>query len=227
MQSLILRLQAEVAARKRPRSELWPAVRMFVLVGALFFASFELGAWSVDTSAGWVARAASRDRLVSMQGRIDGLQGTVDFQRAQIERLQRGYDLSAKYGIGADLALVIEETALAEGVEPGIAFEMVRVESEFNERAVSAVGAIGLAQVMPATAQYLSPGITRSQLFDRETNLRLGFRYFRSLLEQYHGDVRLALLAYNRGPVTVDRLLEQGVDPGNGYASMILGRSKR
>lgn len=224
MQPRILKLQAEVAARKRPRSEIWPTVRMFLLVGALFFASYELGAMSVDTSAGFVARAASRDRIQSLQANNDALQGKIEFQRTQIERLEQAYRLSAKYGIGADLAMAIQEIALAEDVEPGIAFELVRVESQFKARAVSPVGALGYTQLMPATAQYLSPGITRQELFDRDTNLRLGFRYFRSLLDYYHGDVRLALLAYNRGPVTVDRLLKAGVDPGNGYASMVLGR---
>lgn len=224
MQSVILKLQAEVAARKRPRSEIWPNVRMSVLVGALFFGAYELGARSVDTSAGWVARAASRDRILSLQTELDALRGKVDFQSTQIERLERANRLSAKYGIGADLAMAIEEIALAEDVEPGIAFEMVRVESEFKRTAVSPVGAIGYTQLMPSTARYLAPGITRSELFDRDTNLRLGFRYFRSLLDYYHGDVRLALLAYNRGPVTVDRLLKAGVDPGNGYAGMVLGK---
>ena len=226
MQSVILKLQAEVAARKRPRSEIWPNVRMFLLVGGLFFAAYELGARSVDTSAGWVARAASHDRIQSLRAEVDALQGKVEFQRTQIERLERANQLSSKYRIGADLAMAIEEIALAEDVEPGIAFEMVRVESEFKARAVSPVGAIGYTQLMPATAQFLAPGITRGELFDRDTNLRLGFRYFRSLLDRYHGDVRLALLAYNRGPFTVDRLLKAGIDPGNGYASMVLGRGR-
>ncbi len=226
MQSLILKLQAEVAARKRPRDEVRPSIRTMVLVGGLFFAAFELGARSVDTSAGWIARGASRDRVHSLGGKVDALQGRIDLQRIQIERLERVNGLSSKYGIGADLAMAIEEIALAEEVEPGIAFEMVRVESEFKARAVSPVGAIGYTQLMPATARYFAPGITRQQLFERDTNLRLGFRYFRSLLDYYHGDVRLALLAYNRGPVTVDRLLKAGIDPGNGYASTILGAGK-
>lgn len=226
MQSLILKLQAEVASRKRPRSEIWPNVRMTLLVGALFFAAYELGARSVDTSAGLLARAASRDRMHSLASRNESLEGKIEFQRTQLERLERAYSLSAKYGIGADLAIAIEEIALAEDVDPGIAFELVRVESEFNPRAVSPVGAVGLTQLMPSTAKYLAPGLSRRDLFDRETNLRLGFRYFRSLLTQYHGDVRLALLAYNRGPVTVDRLLKAGVDPGNGYASMVMGKRK-
>jgi soluble lytic murein transglycosylase-like protein len=224
MQSLILKLQADVDARKRPRSEIWPMLRVVGLVTLLAATAYELGARSVDTGAGWVARAEARDRMASLSSRADALQGELDIKQAELERLRRAVQLSAKYGITAELAITIEEIALAEGVDPKLAFELVRVESRFNHRAVSPVGAVGLAQLMPATARLLSPGITRTQMFDPETNLRLGFRFFNTLLKHYHGDVRLALLAYNRGPATVDRLLAAGKDPGNGYASLVLGR---
>ena len=106
--------------------------------------------------------------------------------------------------------------------EPEIAYGLVKVESRFKHRAVSHVGARGLTQVMPATARWLEPGITNEDLFDRHTNLRLGFGYLRDLIEKYDGNIRLALLAYNRGPGTVDRVLRQGGDPNNGYADMVL-----
>jgi len=58
-----------------------------------------------------------------------------------------------------------------------------------------------------------------------ETNLRVGFRYLRYLIDKYDGNVRLALTAYNRGPGTVDRLLRQGRNPDNGYAGKVLSGS--
>ncbi|HET7275771.1 MAG TPA: transglycosylase SLT domain-containing protein [Longimicrobiaceae bacterium] len=223
MQSLLLKLQADVAARKRPRSELWPTLRIMGLMAVMLALVFELGARSVDTSAGWASRAANKDRLLEMNALLDAKQGEIDLQKAYIQRLERIQAKSARYGIGADLASAIEDIALSEDVDPEIAFELVRVESEFTQRAVSPVGAVGLTQLMPATARLLSPGITRKEMFDRETNLRLGFSFFRSLIDYYDGDIRLALLAYNRGPGTVDRLLASGQDPANGYATMILG----
>jgi len=54
-------------------------------------------------------------------------------------------------------------------------------------------------------------------------NLRLGFRYLRLLVEQNAGDMRRALLAYNRGPGTVRMIVAQGGDPANGYATRIMG----
>jgi len=66
------------------------------------------------------------------------------------------------------------------------------------------VGAIGYTQVPAEHGPLYEPGLTTAQLYDRSTNLRLGFRYLRDLLERYEGNadakLRLALLAYNRGP---------------------------
>jgi soluble lytic murein transglycosylase-like protein len=224
MQALILKLQQDVNARKRPRAEIWPSVRIGVLVLVLGLTTYELGARSVNNGASWTERAATRNRLLAYNSEVDVLNGQLALQSAQLERLERAFDLSVRYGIAADLALTIEETALAENVDPALAFELVRLESNFNPRAVSPVGALGLAQLMPATARMLAPQVTRQELFEPEINLRLGFRFYRSLLEYYNGDVRLALLAYNRGPYTVDRLLQAGIDPANGYARTIMSR---
>jgi soluble lytic murein transglycosylase-like protein len=152
---------------------------------------------------------------------VDALKGENDLMRAQLDRAHRVMSYSARYGIGADLAASIYDIALAEGLEPELAFRLVKVESRFNPRAVSPVGAIGLTQLMPETAKYFRKGVTREDLFDRETNLRIGFRYLRTLIRDYQGDVKLALLVYNRGPGPVNALRSQGLDPGNGYDQVV------
>lgn len=129
-----------------------------------------------------------------------------------------------RYGIDPELAVAIAHAARSEGIDPELGFRLVRVESRFRERAVSPVGALGLTQLMPRTAAELQPGITREQTFDRDTNLRLGFRYLRWLLDVYDGDIEEALHAYNRGPGTVKRVRAAGRNPANGYADMVLGR---
>lgn len=224
MEALLSRLQDDVAARKQPRPEM-PLMRAGLWILLCSIVAFEIGARSVDSSAGILARAEARANTLGLREQIDRLRGELDMREATLDRLEKAVQLSSRYGIGADLAMEIEDIALAEGIDPQLAFDLVRVESSFNPRAVSPVGALGLTQLMPATAQTLSPGITRQQIFERETNLRLGFRFFKSLVTYYKGDVRLALLAYNRGPTTVDRLLAAGVDPGNGYASAVLGKT--
>ena len=129
---------------------------------------------------------------------------------------------STSFRIPADLAHAIREAAERENLDLDVAFRLVATESSFRRRAISPVGAIGYTQVMPTTAAWLEPGITEADLFDRDTNLRLGFRYLRMLIDQYD-DERVALLAYNRGPGAVSRIMASGGDPANGYARQILG----
>jgi soluble lytic murein transglycosylase-like protein len=116
----------------------------------------------------------------------------------------------------------IYDMAQQAHIDPDVAFGLVRTESAFKPTAKSNVGAIGLTQLMPRSAAWLEPGTTRSDLRDPETNLRIGFRYLRQLIDRYEGDLSLALTAYNRGPGTVDRVLKRGGDPDNGYAGMVL-----
>lgn len=218
MQSLLLKLQADVEARKHPRLEGFTNARNTVLACMLLVLAFYLGS-RAGANAAWIDSTTWSSAASPLSGA-----GEADLQQARIDRLERIHAYSAKYGIPADLAASIEEIALAEGIKPDLAFELVRTESEFNRKAVSPVGAIGYTQLMPATARLLKPGIQREQIFDRETNLRLGFRFLNSLIRKYEGNVRLALLAYNRGPERVDQLLRSGVDPNNGYVQMVLGR---
>jgi soluble lytic murein transglycosylase-like protein len=217
MQALILKLQADVEARKQSRLDISATTRVTLVAVLLFLAAFFLGAQSADSTVVW------RERLG-----VSAPEGAIELQQVEIARLKRIHENSAKFGIPADLAERIEDIAMAEGIEPNVAFGLVRAESEFNRRAVSPVGAVGLTQLMPSTARYFKRGVSREALFDRDTNLRIGFRYLRTLIEKYNGNLELALLAYNRGPERVDQLLKAGQDPNNGYVEMVLGkRNKR
>lgn len=140
----------------------------------------------------------------------------------RITRLDRIVTFSARFGIPADLSSEIYDAAEAEGLDVELAFALVRVESSFRPRVVSSMGAVGLTQVLPSTAFGVDPELDRADLFSSGTNLRVGFRYLRGLIERYDGDLRTALLAYNRGPTRVDSLQSLGEDPGNGYARAVL-----
>lgn len=128
-----------------------------------------------------------------------------------------------RYGIDQDLAQQIYDAATRYQIEPDVAYGLVNTESTFRDRAVSHVGARGLTQVMPRTAKWLDPTISTSQLFDRQKNLDLGFKYLRMMIDKYGGNVENALTAYNRGPGTVDKILKRGGNPDNGYAGKVLG----
>ena len=222
MQSLLLKLQADIESRKQPHWDIAATVKSAVLGAGLCIFAFILG---IRSAEGGVDGGALVRQLVAPSH-----EGVVDLQKAEIDRLRRVAENSSTYGIPADLAERIEEIALAEEIEPKLAFGLVATESEFNRRAVSPVGAVGYTQLMPSTAKYFRQGVSRADLFDRDTNLRIGFRFLRTLIVKYDGDVRLALLAYNRGPEKVDSLLRQGIDPDNGYPRLVMrdwGKQKK
>lgn len=153
---------------------------------------------------------------------LENVTGETALLKAQVDRANRIIELSGRYGISATLATTIFDAALAERLDPELAFRMVKLESNFNPRAVSPVGAIGLVQVMPSTAVFFDKSITRDDLFDPATNTRIGFRYMRRLIGLYKGDVRLALLAYNLGESRVDEARRSGKDPLAGYNRILI-----
>ena len=155
------------------------------------------------------------DRTLSAQ--LDSARGELELARTQLDRANKIIAFSTQYRIGADLAGTIVDVARAEGIDPELAFRLVKLESDFNVRATSPVGALGLTQLMPSTARFYEKGITAKGLYDPHTNLRIGFRYLRGLVDEYKGNVGLALLVYNRGPVAVAKSRAQGDNPSNGY----------
>jgi soluble lytic murein transglycosylase-like protein len=129
----------------------------------------------------------------------------------------------SRHTVPSELADKIIEESTAAGIDPELAFRLIRVESRFQPRARSSQGALGLMQLMPGTARRLDRSLrSEADILDPRTNLKLGLRYLRSMIDRYD-DVRLGLLAYNRGPNAVDRALSRGQDPENGYSRKVLG----
>lgn len=96
---------------------------------------------------------------------------------------------------------IIEKAARAASVEADLLRAVIVVESGFNARAVSSAGAVGLMQLMPATARRFGA----ADRYDPKQNIHAGARYLGSLIERYDRDLRLALAAYNAGEAAVDR----------------------
>jgi soluble lytic murein transglycosylase-like protein len=153
---------------------------------------------------------------------LENVTGETALLKAQIDRANRVIEFSSRYGISASLAGVIFDAALAERLDPELAFRMVKLESDFNPKAISKVGAIGLVQVMPSTAKLFDKSVEREDLFNPEINARIGFRYMRRLIGLYKGDVRLALLAYNLGEFRVDEARRSGRNPLEGYNRILI-----
>ena len=128
-------------------------------------------------------------------------------QRPAVSRVRARAAAPAKKPTPEALATHVHNAAARHGVPPTLLAAVIAVESEFNPRAVSNRGAVGLMQLMPMTAVLL--GVRNA--YDPHENVHGGARYLRDLLERFDHDVPLALAAYNAGPQAVVR--HRGVPP--------------
>jgi len=110
----------------------------------------------------------------------------------------------ARYHIGvADLELeqAVSRAAQQHHVQPALLLAVIKAESSFNPTVVSKAGAVGLMQLIPETA--IRHGVRN--LYDTNENVIGGAKHLRYLLDRFHGNIRLALAAYNAGERKVDR----------------------
>jgi hypothetical protein len=205
------------------------AERILLRGGVLLAAALAigaLGAWNKRVRAtdhasvpdvGVVAR-----QMGSLSEQLEAARGETAVIKLQLERASAVMENSTRYQIPADLSAAIYDISLSEGIDPSLGYQLVKIESTFNRKAKSPMGAFGYTQLQLATAKFYQPGITQKDLYERDTNLRLGFRFLNDLLARFDYDVHLALLAYNRGPARVDQILAQGGNPANGYSDAVL-----
>lgn len=166
--------------------------------------------------------SAAAEQVAALRTELEDTRGKLTLAEVRIERLTAVAKYSGLYKVPADLATAIYDIALAEGIHPSLGFQLIKVESGFKAGARSDKGAIGYAQVRLKTARGYDPSLTERDLHDRDTNLRIGFRFLKDMLAQFDQDLHMALLAYNRGPSRVVELMTKGEDPSNGYSQSVL-----
>ena len=118
----------------------------------------------------------------------------------------------------------IEAYSIAYEVDPNLVKAIIAIESCFDRKAVSSVGARGLMQLMPATAKEL--GVKDS--FNANANIRGGINYFSQMLARFNNNIELALAAYNAGPHAVEKY--GGIPPyaeTKGYVKKVLKRYQK
>ena len=110
----------------------------------------------------------------------------------------------ARYHSGvSDLELeqAVSRAAQQHHVQPALLLAVMKAESSFNPTVISKAGAVGLMQLIPETA--IRHGVRN--LYDANDNITGGAKHLRYLLDRFHGNIRLALAAYNAGEGKVDR----------------------
>ena len=142
--------------------------------------------------------------------------------RRELERAHQILEFATRYSIPADLATHIYDVAVAEGIPAAVGFQLVRVESGFENTARSSASAIGLTQLRLSTARAYDATIDASDLMNADVNLRLGFRYLKDLLGRFDHSLPLALEAYNKGPTFVSAEQELGNDVEGRYSRAVM-----
>ena len=118
----------------------------------------------------------------------------------------------------------IQAYSIAYEVDPNLVKAIIAIESCFDRKAISSVGARGLMQLMPATAKEL--GVKDS--FNANANIRGGIKYFSQMLARFNDNTELALAAYNAGPHAVEKY--GGIPPyaeTKSYVKKVLKRYKK
>jgi soluble lytic murein transglycosylase len=118
------------------------------------------------------------------------------YRRVEIESAQFHTILSER-----ELEPVIRRHSSQQQLHPALIRAVIKAESNFDPRAVSRAGAVGLMQLMPQTAVRMDV----RDLYDPEDNVAGGTKYLRQLLDRFHGNLPLALAAYNAGENIVER----------------------
>jgi soluble lytic murein transglycosylase len=137
------------------------------------------------------------------------------YRKIEIESARYHTTLSER-----ELEPVIKRHSSRQQLHPALIRAVIKAESNFDPRAVSRAGAIGLMQLMPQTALRMDV----RDMYDPDDNVGGGTKYLRQLLDRFHGNLPLALAAYNAGENLVDRYQAlPPIDETRQYVRKVLG----
>jgi soluble lytic murein transglycosylase-like protein len=156
---------------------------------------------AVIVASAWLAPAGLQAEIyqyVSPNGTIalTNVPSDARYRKIEVESARFHSILSER-----ELEPLIKRHSSQQQLHPALIRAVIKAESNFDPRAVSRAGAIGLMQLMPQTAVRLDV----RDMFDPDENVGGGTKYLRQLLDRFHGNLPLALAAYNAGENIVDR----------------------
>jgi soluble lytic murein transglycosylase-like protein len=194
----------------------------FIVLSVGAVALVGLGGVSTLLAAGHpdVAAAADSAALITVRAQLADVQH-------ELERAHQILEFSGRYSIPGDLSAQIYDNAVAEGIPASVGFQLVKVESEFQNAAQSSASAVGLTQLRLATARGYDATVNQSDLMTPAVNLRLGFRYLKDLMDRFDNSLPLALEAYNKGPTFVSAEQDQGHDVAGRYSKAVIGGARK
>jgi soluble lytic murein transglycosylase-like protein len=155
-------------------------------------AGIGLLAFSVPTTRADIYQFVGHDGSIS----LTNVPSDSRYRKIEIESSRFHATLSER-----ELEPVIRRYSSQHQLHPALIRAVIKAESDFDPRAVSRAGAIGLMQLMPQTAVRLDV----RDMYDPDDNVGGGTKYLRQLLDRFHGNLPLALAAYNAGENAVDR----------------------
>ncbi|MDX9870813.1 MAG: transglycosylase SLT domain-containing protein [Clostridia bacterium] len=163
----------------------------------------------------YMENAAMQQDLLEWQQRTHEL-------NQELDRINR---YSSKYGATPEITAAVFRESERHNLDPGVMFELIKLESDFDARAISSHDAHGLCQIRPITARELSQELnipySDELLFNTDYNIMLGSYYLSKLLHSYGYDYHHALTAYNRGPAGLKKYLNRTGTAVSSYSARI------
>src|SRR5215813_1552201 len=171
-----------------------PSIRRHAAIGLIATVIAGIGslAFSVQTTTAEIYQFIGPNGAIS----LTNVPSDPRFRKIEIESSRFHTTLSER-----ELEPVIRRHSSQHQLHPALIRAVIKAESDFDPRAVSRSGAIGLMQLMPQTAVRLDV----RDMYDPDDNVGGGTKYLRQLLDRFHGNLPLALAAYNAGENAVDR----------------------
>lgn len=168
---------------------------------AILKSNFRVSAQKIEKEDGWYRLTTATGVILLAESEVVRIEKD-DYVAAPEAAKPAAVSLSSPKPVDQ----IIDEAAARNGIPASLVRSVARAESGLRSDVVSASGAIGVMQLMPATAAAL-----KVDPRDPEQNIEAGARYLRNLLLRYDGDPVKAIAAYNAGPGAVDRF--NGVPP--------------